>query len=200
MTFDVTSNSSCIAQGNARQFGRRIEQFVRSHLGRFYQAPKPKNLVWEGYQYFLKQYNKSQPDRFQSLVTVKNSLSHNITLNSDCHVFLCVGLGFSIAGGRENQHVPDDDGIYITKIIDGGAAQQDGRLQVGDKIIRVSRLCSLPKCQNLTCLISMLFQKISIPPPPKGFWFEPSWKFLLASFKILSFCNPALSHRTSNDR
>ena len=34
--------------------------------------------------------------------------------------------------------MPNDDSIYITKIIDGGAAQQDGRLQVGDKIIRVS--------------------------------------------------------------
>lgn len=48
------------------------------------------------------------------------------------------GLGFSIAGGKGNQHVPNDDGIYITKIIDGGAAQQDGRLQVGDKIVRVN--------------------------------------------------------------
>ena len=50
----------------------------------------------------------------------------------------CTGLGFSIAGGKGNQHVPDDDGIYITKIIDGGAAQMDGRLKVGDKIVRVS--------------------------------------------------------------
>jgi len=36
--------------------------------------------------------------------------------------------------------VPNDDGIYITKIIDGGAAQMDGRLQVGDKIVRVSSM------------------------------------------------------------
>ena len=48
------------------------------------------------------------------------------------------GLGFTIAGGRDNQHIPDDDGIYVTRIIAGGAAQQDGRLQVGDKILRVS--------------------------------------------------------------
>ena len=57
---------------------------------------------------------------------------------NDRLVLFCVGLGFSIAGGKGNQHVPNDDGIYITKIIDGGAAQQDGRLQVGDKIVRVS--------------------------------------------------------------
>ena len=47
------------------------------------------------------------------------------------------GLGFTIAGGRDNQHIPDDDGIYVTRIIAGGAAQQDGRLQVGDKILKV---------------------------------------------------------------
>jgi len=59
-----------------------------------------------------------------------------------CFVLFCIGLGFSIAGGKGNQHVPDDDGIYITKIIDGGAAQMDGRLQVGDKIVRVSRVAA----------------------------------------------------------
>ncbi|XP_022095169.1 disks large homolog 1-like isoform X2 [Acanthaster planci] len=47
------------------------------------------------------------------------------------------GLGFSIAGGCGNQHVAGDNGIFVTKIIDGGAAQQDGNLQVGDKIIAV---------------------------------------------------------------
>ena len=64
-------------------------------------------------------------------------------------ITVCAGLGFSIAGGRENQHVPNDDGIYITKIIDGGAAQQDGRLQVGDKIIRVSYESTVILDQNL---------------------------------------------------
>lgn len=48
------------------------------------------------------------------------------------------GLGFSIAGGVGNQHIPGDDGIFITKIIDGGAAKYDGRLQEGDKILSVS--------------------------------------------------------------
>eukprot|EP00794_Sanderia_malayensis_P010738 gene10738-11887_t len=47
------------------------------------------------------------------------------------------GLGFTIAGGRDNQHIPDDNGIYVTRIINGGAAQQDGRLLVGDKILQV---------------------------------------------------------------
>ncbi|XP_037106440.1 discs large homolog 1-like protein isoform X6 [Syngnathus acus] len=48
------------------------------------------------------------------------------------------GLGFSIAGGVGNQHVPGDNSIYVTKIIEGGAAQKDGRLQIGDKLVAVN--------------------------------------------------------------
>uniref|UniRef100_A0A8C2F5Y9 Discs, large homolog 2 (Drosophila) n=1 Tax=Cyprinus carpio TaxID=7962 RepID=A0A8C2F5Y9_CYPCA len=48
------------------------------------------------------------------------------------------GLGFSIAGGLGNQHLPGDNSIYVTKIIDGGAAQKDGRLQVGDRLLMVN--------------------------------------------------------------
>lgn len=47
------------------------------------------------------------------------------------------GLGFSIAGGIGNQHIPGDNSIYITKIIEGGAAQKDGRLQTGDRLLAV---------------------------------------------------------------
>lgn len=47
------------------------------------------------------------------------------------------GLGFSIAGGIGNQHIPGDNGIYVTKIMDGGAANVDGRLAIGDKLIAV---------------------------------------------------------------
>ncbi|KAF1490788.1 hypothetical protein FQV08_0002095, partial [Pygoscelis antarcticus] len=47
-------------------------------------------------------------------------------------------LGFSIAGGVGNQHIPGDNSIYVTKIIDGGAAQKDGRLQVGDRLLMVN--------------------------------------------------------------
>uniref|UniRef100_A0A8C2E315 Disks large homolog 1 n=1 Tax=Cyprinus carpio TaxID=7962 RepID=A0A8C2E315_CYPCA len=51
------------------------------------------------------------------------------------------GLGFSIAGGVENQHIPGDNSIYITKIIEGGAAHKDGRLQIGDKLLAVNAVC-----------------------------------------------------------
>ncbi|XP_051257001.1 disks large homolog 4 isoform X3 [Dicentrarchus labrax] len=50
------------------------------------------------------------------------------------------GLGFSIAGGLGNQHIPGDNSIYVTKIIEGGAAHKDGRLQIGDKILAVNHL------------------------------------------------------------
>uniref|UniRef100_A0A8P4KTS9 Disks large homolog 4 n=1 Tax=Dicentrarchus labrax TaxID=13489 RepID=A0A8P4KTS9_DICLA len=50
------------------------------------------------------------------------------------------GLGFSIAGGVGNQHVPGDNSIYVTKIIEGGAAHRDGRLQIGDKILAVNHV------------------------------------------------------------
>uniref|UniRef100_A0A8C6KBZ2 Discs large MAGUK scaffold protein 3 n=1 Tax=Nothobranchius furzeri TaxID=105023 RepID=A0A8C6KBZ2_NOTFU len=50
------------------------------------------------------------------------------------------GLGFSIAGGIGNQHIPGDNSIYITKIIEGGAAQKDGRLQTGDRLLAVNNI------------------------------------------------------------
>ncbi|XP_060723647.1 disks large homolog 1 isoform X2 [Tachysurus vachellii] len=51
------------------------------------------------------------------------------------------GLGFSIAGGVGNQHIPGDNSIYVTKIIEGGAAHKDGRLQIGDKLVAVNVVC-----------------------------------------------------------
>lgn len=53
------------------------------------------------------------------------------------------GLGFSIAGGVGNQHVPGDNSIYVTKVIEGGAAHKDGRLQIGDKLVAVRKIFSL---------------------------------------------------------
>ncbi|NXL58109.1 DLG1 protein, partial [Chordeiles acutipennis] len=55
------------------------------------------------------------------------------------HIFS--GLGFSIAGGVGNQHIPGDNSIYVTKIIEGGAAHKDGKLQIGDKLLAVNSVC-----------------------------------------------------------
>ncbi|XP_046607488.1 protein lap4-like isoform X7 [Neodiprion virginianus] len=49
------------------------------------------------------------------------------------------GLGFSIAGGKSSPPFKDNtDAIYISRITDGGVAQKDGKLMVGDKVISIN--------------------------------------------------------------
>lgn len=49
------------------------------------------------------------------------------------------GLGFSIAGGKGHaQFVEGSEGIYISRITEGGLAQRDGKIQIGDRVIAVS--------------------------------------------------------------
>ncbi|XP_076374423.1 scribble planar cell polarity protein isoform X3 [Megalopta genalis] len=49
------------------------------------------------------------------------------------------GLGFSIAGGEGSPPLKDNsDAIYISRITDGGVAQKDGKLLVGDKVISIN--------------------------------------------------------------
>lgn len=69
------------------------------------------------------------------------------------------GLGFSIAGGIGNQHIPGDNGIYVTKIMEGGAAQVDGRLVVGDKLVAVrNALVSF----KIIYMLSSIFHSLSL--------------------------------------
>ncbi|KAH9383334.1 hypothetical protein HPB48_024549 [Haemaphysalis longicornis] len=92
------------------------------------------------------------------------------------------GLGFSIAGGIGNQHVPGDNGIYVTKVMEGGAASLDRRLEVGDKLLAVGdvnlenvtheeAVATLKNTGDhviLTVVKSQPFSFInhSLPPPP----------------------------------
>lgn len=47
-------------------------------------------------------------------------------------------LGLALLGVG-NQHIPGDNSIYVTKIIEGGAAHKDGKLQIGrSKLLTVS--------------------------------------------------------------
>jgi C-terminal processing protease CtpA/Prc len=46
-------------------------------------------------------------------------------------------LGMSIAGGADDRVQPDDTRIYITAILEEGAAVADGRLRTGDVILAV---------------------------------------------------------------
>ncbi|CAH1400364.1 unnamed protein product [Nezara viridula] len=49
------------------------------------------------------------------------------------------GLGFSIAGGKGSpQFKENSDAIYISRITEGGVAEKDGKLQVGDRIISIN--------------------------------------------------------------
>lgn len=66
------------------------------------------------------------------------------------------GLGFSIAGGTDNPHIVSDTAIYITKLISGGAASNDGRLKVNDCIVSVSVIYLI--CKWLQQLYVQLIQ------------------------------------------
>ena len=48
------------------------------------------------------------------------------------------GLGFTIAGGIGAQHIPGDNGVYITMVTEGGAAAADGQIAVGDRLVAVA--------------------------------------------------------------
>jgi hypothetical protein len=48
-------------------------------------------------------------------------------------------LGFSISGGTDRQHIPGDNRVYITSIVEGGNAFKDGRLSVGDRVLAVKQ-------------------------------------------------------------
>ncbi|NXY41633.1 SYJ2B protein, partial [Ceuthmochares aereus] len=48
------------------------------------------------------------------------------------------GLGFNIVGGTDQQYIPNDNSIYVSRIKKDGAAYLDGRLQEGDKILAVN--------------------------------------------------------------
>lgn len=49
------------------------------------------------------------------------------------------GLGFSIAGGKGSPAYKDNcEGIYISRLTDGGLAQKDGKIMIGDRVLAVS--------------------------------------------------------------
>lgn len=49
------------------------------------------------------------------------------------------GLGFSISGGRDREPDPDHY-IRITNVTEGGAVARDGRLRIGDVILKVNEV------------------------------------------------------------
>lgn len=87
------------------------------------------------------------------------------------------GLGFSIAGGIGNQHIPGDNGIYITKISEGGAAHADGRLAVDDKLIAVRNTpVSLVLNENKCDILDTTGKTLVFCVPRVG---RETWRMLL---------------------
>jgi len=63
------------------------------------------------------------------------------------------GLGFSIAGGTDNAAANGNTGIYITKLIEGGAALSDGRLR--SVILALVSHCDTALSHCLMCCPSL---------------------------------------------
>ena len=78
-------------------------------------------------------------------ITTSSLLTCDFKLSSQLWHSPCSGLGFSIAGGVDNQHIPGDSGIFVTKITEGGAAEVDSRLGVDDRILAVSCCCRISR-------------------------------------------------------
>ncbi|CAB3410323.1 unnamed protein product [Caenorhabditis bovis] len=99
------------------------------------------------------------------------------------------GLGFSIAGGVGNEHVPGDSDIFVTKVIEGGAADLDGRLRVGDKILEVdntplnniSHEYAVDVLKNTGNRVRLLIQKNNGPFDTSGQSYNPTTSILRPS-------------------
>jgi len=86
-------------------------------------------------------------------------------------------LGLSIIGGSDHSCVPfgtGEQGIYISKIIPGGAAADTGRLRMGDRILKVNNV-DVGCCTHQEAVLALLQQcevmilKIQHDPLPPGF-------------------------------
>ena len=86
-------------------------------------------------------------------------------------------LGLSIIGGSDHSCVPfgtGDPGIYISKIIPGGAAARTGKLRMGDRILTVNG-ADIKDASHQTAVMALLGKddqmKMTVQhdPLPKGF-------------------------------
>eukprot|EP00041_Stephanoeca_diplocostata_P035063 m.1223856 g.1223856 ORF g.1223856 m.1223856 type:complete len:1436 (+) comp24626_c0_seq13:242-4549(+) len=59
-----------------------------------------------------------------------------------------VGLGVTIVGGTDNPVHPGDTAVYVTAIVPGSAAELDGRLRVGDRIIEINEVNTVAVTQE----------------------------------------------------
>ncbi|KAL4149196.1 hypothetical protein QTP88_003189 [Uroleucon formosanum] len=77
--------------------------------------------------------NRKTPDPLKELDSTKKQIVYT-TLIRDQN-----GLGFSIAGGKGSSLCKENnEPIVISRITEGGAAEKDGKLQVGDQVISIN--------------------------------------------------------------
>ncbi|VDN81851.1 unnamed protein product [Brugia pahangi] len=57
-------------------------------------------------------------------------------------------FGFNIVGGIDQEYIPGDSGIFISRIQNGGSAARDKRLKIGDRIISVNGILLADKTHN----------------------------------------------------
>lgn len=102
------------------------------------QTPSPHNNVQH-------QAPHSEPSLHHQVATHLlqggNEVVHKITLHTTLiRDQIGQGLGFSIAGGQGHApFVAGSDGIYISRLTEGGIAQRDGKIQVGDRVVAVRK-------------------------------------------------------------
>ncbi|XP_013385356.1 membrane-associated guanylate kinase, WW and PDZ domain-containing protein 1 isoform X2 [Lingula anatina] len=79
------------------------------------------------------------------------------------------GFGFSIRGGQEFNNMP----LYVLRIADGGAANMDGRLRVGDQILEINNIrtqgmthaAAIDIIQSGGSRVRLLVKRTGKPPP-----------------------------------
>jgi protein scribble len=71
----------------------------------------------------------------------QEAIVHKVTLHTTLiRDQIGQGLGFSIAGGKgHTPFVDNSDGIFVSRLTEGGIADRDGKIQVGDRIVAVCR-------------------------------------------------------------
>lgn len=73
------------------------------------------------------------------LLQPQEPIAHTVTLHTTLiRDQIGQGLGFSIAGGKgHTKFVDDSEGIFISRLTEGGIAEKDGKVQVGDRMVAV---------------------------------------------------------------